>query len=319
MGGFKTMKKLLISVPCYGEPYTDIFLNLHLGSLLDESNIPAVKDRVSYLLVTDQETEPRISSHPNFKKLVSMVGTGIGIAGEKIKHEAKYDMLITAFKMSVDYAIKNEMVVSSVACDMVFGKEFIPKVLGYMEHFDSVFFVPMRSTYEPMRLLLPSEGAISALNLFKLAHENLHPLWTHAMWKNPFFTKQPYSILWGNEVGLLARSFSVSPLVFTPRPEHLSTNHVLDIEIPNMVKNPIWISDFIDCPIVGVEPIHCCYPTFHPKEASVEGIKSWMPVLLPSQLPYLQRKFWYPSQETVAKHSAILEESDTVVRAILGA
>lgn len=307
-----------MSVPCYGEPYCDIFLNLHLPSLLDETNIPAVKDRINYLVVTDKETEPKILNHNNFKKLTEMVGTGIGIIADKSEFNSRYNILISTFKTTVEFALKNDMYVSSTACDMVFGKEYLPKILSYMESHDAVFFVPMRTAYEPMKDLLPEARALSGYQLCNLAIENMHPLWTHSYWDNPLFTKLPYSMLWGNEEGLLVRSFSISPMIFKPKPEHLNTGHVLDIEIPGTMENPMWIENFVDCPVIGCEPINCFYPVFNTKKASIPNIRNWTTHLLPSQIPFLARKFWYPKKQIVMKNPSIDSDSDRLILDILG-
>lgn len=144
-------------------------------------------------------------------------------------------------------------------------------------------------------------GALSAEALFTLAYNNLHPLWIACHWENATFTKLPFSLLWNTGEGLIARSFSVTPIAFIPTVEMAQVTGVIDVMVPALCSNPFWASDYLDCPVVGVEPLHCYYPPFTNLPASVDGVRQWARASLhPSQLQFLKRPFFYPQKDALS-------------------
>ena len=104
------MQKLLITNVVYGDIYAPIFLNQHLKSFLDESNIPAFKDRVQYIIYADDETEPMISKHPNLIKLRSLCDVKIAKfewpSNTANKYASRYSIQILALRDSVREALE---------------------------------------------------------------------------------------------------------------------------------------------------------------------------------------------------------------------
>jgi hypothetical protein len=317
------VKKLLITSPCFGEVYPDIFLNFHLKSLLDETNIPLLKDRINYIVYTDKETAPKIYGHKNFKRLENLCGTGIAEIPRGLTFDNRYNALVAVFKESVTFALKEDMLVSPIVCDLVFGRGYLPMVLDKMDRgHDAVFALPMRTAYESMWQFADDSwgvGAWDSMELCRVGLQCLHPLWVHLYWNSPLFSTIPYSLLWGNSKGLLVRSFSITPMVFQPIEEHLKTMHAIDIEIPGTFKNPYWAQDFIECPVIGVEPLRCYYPMWDSKPASLDTVKTWSKMQCEAQRNCLPKHLWYPCKATVNMDSSIIEESDRVVNSILEA
>lgn len=317
--------KLLITNLVYGEMYADIFLNHHLNSFLDESNIPSLSERIEYAIFTDRETQPYLESHPKFKELASYVPVHLKLfdwpeRSDLDKFAERYALLVAIFKLSVQMALEKGMWLSPIVADLVCAKSYIPKVLCCMDKgFDSVFVMPMRSALEAMHHPLSAiEGALPAQDLFELAYANLHPLWVASHWNAPQFTKLPYSLVWNTGNSLVVRSFSVTPIVFIPTIEMLSVKSVIDVEIPSMCKKPFWATDWIDCPILGVEPLQCYYPPFKNGPANVEEIKAWAERHLhPSQWGFLSQTLYYPRMLPGVSTSAALVNSDLVVAKIL--
>ena len=69
----------LITNLVYGKTYAQIYLNAHLKSALDVSNLHSIVDEyeTSYILYTDIETKPLIENHPHWISLSSLIKTEI--------------------------------------------------------------------------------------------------------------------------------------------------------------------------------------------------------------------------------------------------
>lgn len=322
------VKKLLITNVVYGPIYSDIFLNQHLKSLLDETNVPAHRDRIEYVIFTDAETKVRIEAHPNFKRLANYIPVKIGefafpvAFGANAQFDHRYTILIETFRISVEEALRRDTYLSAIVADLVFAKGYFDRIFLRLDAgFDSVFVLPLRSAAESIiPELARIDGACEPLTLCKLGYENLHPLWVACHWDAPQFTKLPFTLLWNTGTGLLARSFSITPIAFSPTLEMLEARAVIDIEIPGMCKNPFWATDWIDAPVIGVEPLFCYYPTFANRPANSYSVLEWSRNTLdPSQFPFLRKELYYPSKEVVIpSQHFVSRESNEVVNQILG-
>lgn len=314
------MKKILITNVSYGPIYGDIFVSQHLKSMLDPSNIPALKDRVEYILFTDKETMPHITNHPNYKKLKELIPVEIGELGwpeqPVNKFEMRYQVLMGTFKESVKKAIEKNAYLSALTSDLIVARDFLPKVVSRLdsgEH-DSVFMQPPRSAADVMFGELDKyPRAMHAEDLWTLCYQNMHPLWTACHWDAAQFTKLPFSLIWNSGQGLLVRSFSITPVIFEPRQEMIEANGVIDRVVPKYCQKPFWATDWVDAPILGVEPLFCYYPPFANHTASLEWLKNWTKQMLdPSQLEHAKWNLYYPSKE-LAKIGADMEEASSKV------
>lgn len=314
---------LLITNLAYGSVYSDLFLNQHLKSLLDQDNIPAFKDRLSYIIFTDQSTIPKIKDHPNYKLLKELLPGRVDIM-EMIpqKFGGRYDGLITMFKESVKIALEQRCYLSCLVADLVMGQEYLQKVFTRLdEGYDSIFMLPLRSAMDPMvKILDQSPRALPGLELGMAGFENLHPLWVACHFESPTFTTMPFTLLWNSSTGLLARTFSITPIVFTPYPAMISVNGVIDVEVPHLCKNPYWCEEWEECPVIGVEPLFCYYPPFASHRASVELIgKEWTKCLHRSQIDYLHKRLFYPNKMIAGITDAVVQSSDEAIRRIQAA
>ncbi len=321
------MNKLLLTNVVYGPIYADLFLNQHLKSFLDESNIPRYKDRIQYVLFTDAATRPTIEAHPNFIKLKLYVQVGVHEfvwpAGEFNRFNARYSILVQTFKESVQLALGMNCLLSALVADLVIAKDFFTKIFARLDAgHDSVFVLPLRSAAESIIPHLNKEPAAQTpMELFRLGYNNLHPLWVSCHWRSPQFTKLPFTLMWNSGTGLLARSYSITPIAFMPTVEMLEAKAVIDIEVPSMCKNPYWAHDWIDCPIIGVEPLFCYYPTFRNFPSDIGWVKEWAKCLHPAQKTYLAHKLYYPSKDFMCSDTirdfGMHAESDTVTRELM--
>lgn len=320
------MKKIQFTNIVYGEEYCRIFMDYGIKSLLDPSNLPAFKDRCEYAIYTDEGSLKflRDENHPNMKKLFETVPieffTMTPQNHKTPNFDNRYELLRQVFKMSVNLAITKNALAAPWVADLVVAKGFIAKVLRRIDAgHDAVFVLPLRAAKEGIaERLQKDEWALSAMALFEAGYQNLHPLWTHSHWNNPQFTKMPFTMLWNSGSGLLARSFSVTPVVFEPHEQMIVSGGMIDVDIPGMFKNPYWATDWVDAPIIGVEPLRCYYPPFVNEKASAKRVRAWSRnCLKKEQLAFPGKCLFYPSAEVASFSNPEMYESDTVISDIL--
>lgn len=315
-------RKLLCTNVVYGQDYSNIFLNQHLQSLLDKTNIPAYTDRLEYLIFTDEQTVPILKAHPNFQWLTQIIPVQLGVfdfppGADKFGN--RYAALIHTFHSSVEKALELNYYCSAMVADLVFAKDYFRKVFSRLDAgYDSCFVLPLRSALEAIANRLPCQGALEAEALFNLGYECLHPLWSACHWESPQFSKMPFSLIWNTGSGLLVKSFSITPIAFTPYPEMLGSKQVIDVEIPSMCKNPFWATDWVDCPVIGVEPLQCYYPPFANKTSSITEVSSWAKGCLhPSQLGFLTTSLYYPSKQVANVSQVLLTAASMIAEVIV--
>jgi hypothetical protein len=220
--------------------------------------------------------------------------------------DACKDSIKTALAMGPD-----TMLTAWVA-DLVVARGFFPKIWGHMRRgHGAVFVLPPRSAAEPMRAALNQMNrALEPYELFSLCFRFLHPLWVACEFENRRFTCLPFTMLWSSPQGIVARSFSLTPVVFEPTEKMLEGRGMIDGDIPSLCRNPYWCVDWTDAPVIGVEPLFCYYAPFvnklpNPKNIlkdssppSIYRLRTWARMALhPTQRPFLKRKLYYPDRK----------------------
>jgi hypothetical protein len=314
------MKKLLITNVVYGSVYTQLFLEQHLKSMLDQTNIPAVKERVEYMIFSDKETIPIIAAHDNFQILKDTVQVEIGEIGwpdQPIdRFNLRYNVLMGTFQEGLKKAIARGSLMSALTADMVAARNYLPMVLDRMDKgFDAVLMQPPRCVAEAMvHELGKYPRAMHADDLWNLCYANMHPLWNACHWEAAQFTKLPFSLLWNSGKGLLVRSFSITPIIFTPYEEMLTAQGVIDRSIPAMFKNPYWAHDWTEAPIMGVEPYMCYFPAWANHTASVDWVRGWAKQSLDQkQFEFVKEKLYFPNKEVAQIKELMEKESDDIL------
>ncbi len=316
--------KLLITNVVYGDTYANIFLNYHLKSLLDPTNLPAMNKDIEYVIFTDVDTEPILRKHPNMIKLLSMCEVTIRDftwRPDARRFEMRYNLLVETFRQSVQLALEKNCLLSALVADTIVSQGFLPRVMAYMiAGHDAVLLHPARGAAEAMIPDLDkAEGALTADDLWKLCHQNLHPyLSLIAHYDSPTFTKYPFYLLWNTGTGMMARSFSLTPVIFKPTEPMILTKKVIDIEIPGMFTNPYICLDYDDAGVVWCEPTLCYNKAASNFPASIEKLQNFAKDRDPSQLKHLRHRFYFPNQLVANVNSSMLAQSDIVVNAILG-
>jgi hypothetical protein len=321
-----TKQKYIITNVVYGDLYAKIFLEHHLRSVLDDTNLPALKDKydVDYYIYTDAETEPQLQAHPNFRRLLATCNVKVAKFEFSQQHErnkfgARYSVLMQVFHESVKMALEQNALLTAWVADLVVARDFFTKCLDKIEKgHGAVFVLPLRSAFETTApQLAQMNRAQEAKDLFEIGFQNLHPLWVACEWENRRFTKLPFSMLWSTRTGIMARSFSITPILFKPTQEMLEGRGMIDGEIPGQCINPYWAENWTDAPVIGVEPLFCYYPTFSNVPAVRKGVRLWSKTCIhPSQIPLAKRPLYYPDKSTARVSAWLKFKSDRVIGAI---
>lgn len=326
-------KRYLITVPIWGQLYLRIFLEQQLRSVLDETNLsnPLIQEKydIEFRIYTDAETKDALMAHPNFARLKSVARVNVVEfewtgKTQQVKHDSRYSKLMQVFHDSVNYATEPGLIpydyVTAWVGDLVVARDFFPKILKKMDDgHDAVFVLPMRTAFEALSPVLnQTNRALDAIALFNAGYRMLHPLWQACNYHAPLFTTLPFAFLWTTRTGIMARSFSITPIVFKPNRDMLDTRGMIDGDIPQFFSNPYWCEDWIDAPVIGLEPLFCYYNTMWSNgPVKPSHIKRWAHAALhPTQLPFLKKRLYYPSK-AIAKVGFIKRlRSDRAVRGL---
>ena len=303
----------------YGQPYCDIFLNLHLRSFLDPTNAHKWKKRLEYLLFTDSETAPVIKSHPAFRALGDVLSVSVqtfGWQNDQNKYESRYGVQVTTFDAAVREALKRGTYLQYTTADTVYAKNYLDQTFRKLDAgHDAIMINPIRATLESVTPnLIKYTGAAPALELFDIAYSNLHPLSIAAHWDCPTFSKIPDVLYWNSGKGLLQRPFSLSPISISPNESMVGLDRVMDAGLQPLLKNPYFCNDWLECPLVGAEPIMTWYSPFSNKRAG--EVNFLERETIPHRQVNVGRKFFYPSEEIANFGQPQLMASDIAVAPI---
>lgn len=296
------MKNYIICNLAYGPDYVRLFTENHLKSVLDETNLPELKKsgvEVDYYIFSDRPSLESMGPNENVNKLSTLVNvTGVPFV-EPTDYKKRYDLLGKMLRKGVQKALEKDAYLTVFAADGVVAKGFFPKMLKHIEGHGAVFHCPMRAAVEVCQeTLSKAPAALTPEELFHAGYNNLHPLWNASHYEAAQFSKIPYTMLWNSGTGLLARSFSVSPMIFKPT-EKMRNVNMADYDLPSLCENPKWLENWEDCPIVGMEPLGCFYPPFTNHKANPQWIRDeFGKHLHKSQFDFVKHKFYYPNKET---------------------
>lgn len=303
-------QKYVMANLVYGQLYPQLWCENHLKSLLDKTNLPALREHydLEYVIFTDDQTMLQISRHPHFMALSAICAINvikIGWPPDVDQFGNRYALLTQMFHavlkevLEGDEARRNAWLSLWVA-DLVFAKHSLPTMLAHLERgHDAVFNVPIRSAFDSLQPVLAKlPGAPSDLELFEMAYGALHHLWVASIWDSPTFSKFPYSMLWDSGTGLVAHNFGVTPIIFKPNAEMAKVQGVIDADVPAYCKNPYWATDWTDAAVAGVEPLsNGHYPPFLHHRASEPFVVDWaLSGTHPSQVHNLDKPLFYPSR-----------------------
>lgn len=304
----------------YGDTYSRLFLENHLKSVLDETNLPEVsKDYdITYNIITDAKTQPTLEAHANVKRLQSQVRVVFSpINWPDDQHFARrYEVIVQGFGHAIRAALMEGALFTPLVADYVVAKGFFPCLTKRIkEGHDAVLMLPPRCSAETASQVLSQiEGALPPLDLFKICFDHLHSLWRDSYWNTPRFTSIPFVLLWGSERGLLVRTFSLSPLIFRPTERMLRAEGVIDRELPALCENPFFATDWTDAPVVNVEPALCYLGWFGSGPANPKIVGEWAKSSLHlTQKGWPKKIFHYPNAKECGVSGTEIANSEKVL------
>lgn len=270
------MNNLCISNLVYGQPYTHIFLNFHLKSLLANLNSYAL-DNSCYLIFTEESNISVIESHENFQLLLDKLKvTFVSLDGNSPTYELRYQYQAMQAHQSMIFALEHQMLLHLTAADVYYGINFFKSAFNFMSRgHDGIGHQPMRIAYESAASHLSTDKTLSVDDLFLIGFHNPHPLWTSQNWHNPYFSFMPYQLLWSDETSICLRGFSISISLLIPQEAMLDSLGCADMTIFQYLKNPYFSDDWSELPMVELQQLSSFYPSFSNKKSNIQDIAIW--------------------------------------------
>lgn len=315
---------LLCAQLVYGPEYARIFLNAQLPTMLDASNLPAIKSQSAFVLFTDTATRPTIEADARFQAVQRLVPTTIyHLPALTDPYGQRYDMQALTLGLSMAKAYKDGLALAYMTADGCYGQGALPMMLAKLrEGYDAVCGQAIRTAAEVTEPILTlGARAPTAGELFRLGFGALNPLWIAAHWESPCFSSIPYALLWSDAEQLVMRMTSVSVHAIQPTKALLAAKGCPDMVLFPGSTKPYLVLDWAECPVINVEPLRCFYPPFRVGvRASAKGYCEWAKRSVSrDSLRYLEHVWRYqdpdkrPSAESTAK---LVEQSASVVRGI---
>ena len=278
------MLDVLITNLVYGEPYTSVFLNLHLKSLIENLGKNALGPRSMYLIYTDDQNIEKLAQHKRFQDLQAIIKTVLIKIDLKLDYRHRYNLQTIQLQHSLRIALEHDLFLHQACADVYYGPNFWLNACNLVEQFDldGLFGFAIRSTLETTADLIGNQY-LDSDSLFDLAYDNLHPLWIAANWNAPHFTNYPFTILLTESDQIICRSFSIPAVLFKPSVEMANIDGAGDISILPQCRNLYVESDWQNLPMIEMVQLGAFFPPFSRKKASVNLITQWAKQRIPME------------------------------------
>lgn len=311
--------KVLISNLVYGDPYTQIFLDLHLKSLIENCGDSPFSKSSIYLIYTDGKNIDRIKNHENFKVLTRYFRTQFITISSELRYDRRYSIQTVQLQHSLKVAIENSALMQQACADVYYGSNFWRNAIELIndKSVQVIFGNAIRSAYETTSSLLMGKQ-VSNDELFDIALSNLHPLWLSCNWEAPLFSRIPYHIIWTRDEQIICRSFSMSPLIFEPSANMLTAGGCSDITLRRYCDKIHFERDWQNAPIIELGMLSAFYPPFGRGKASVSSVASWA---ISNVLPENHRNielFQVIKKTTTRESCSLISETEDIANSILG-
>lgn len=269
------MHQLCISNLVYGQPYTNIFLNFHLKSLLENLNSCPL-DKSFYFIFTEESNIPVIEAHNNFQLLKDKLEVAfIKFDGDSPTNALRYQYQGLQAEWSVRFALEHKVLLHTAAADLYYGMNYFKNALNFISRgYDALVHQPMRAAYESTAHYL-NLGELSVNDLFQACFLNLHPIWTSQNWDNPYFTIMPYHLIWSDDKAICMRGFSLSVPIVVPKEWMLKKRGCSDMTYLPHIKNAYYSSDWSELPMIELQQLSSFYPSFSHKKSSIQDLVIW--------------------------------------------
>jgi len=269
------MNKICISNLVYGQSYTDIFLNFHLKSLLE--NLDGNNFINSYYFIFTEETNIKtIESHNNYQKLKDkLIVNFIKLEGGEITYESRNHLRTIQYQWSAKFAIENDLLLHVTYANTYYGIDFLKKATEYINlGYDAVINSPMIVVFESVSNFL-TQREMLVDDLFNISITNLHPIWKSSNWESPNFTKLPYKIIWSDEKSLCIRAFAHTPILVIPKEWMITLSGPIDTSFLPYFKKPYYAENWSELPWIELKMLQTSYLTENSNKFNIHNIATW--------------------------------------------
>ena len=311
------MNGFCISNLVYGKSYTDIFLDYHLKSIVENFTRNKSDEKSHYLIFTTEENIETIQAHKNFALLKELfLVKFISIQGN-LTYDMRYQVQGAQVQYTAKFALENNLLLHIACADVYYGENLFKDAAAIINRgYDSVINQPMRAAYESSAPHLGGR-VLTTDELFEVGFNNQHPLWTSSNWDSPYFSQIPYQIIWTDEKSICLRGFSLSAQIVVPKEWMLSSGGCTDISFMPHLKNPYYSSDWSELPMIELQHLFSFYPPFRNKRALIADVASWAKKsVLPENIGNLRKYITYKKTTDVIDPK-LISESEKIAEQII--
>jgi len=296
----------------YGEPYTTVFVELHLKSLIESITPISLGSNSIYLIYTDGSNIKNISQHINFQKLFQRMEVQFITIDRELNYQGRYLAQTIQFQHSAALAIERNALMHQACADIYYGMNFWSNAYGLICKLgiDGLFGFAIRTTLDSTFNQLKN-GSFDNDALFDLGYSHMHPLWAFANWDSPYFTNYPYHIIWSAPDQIICRAFSVPAILFKPNSAMLNASGCGDISVLPLCERIYVERDWQILPMLELGMLQAFFPQFSRQRSSVEQLADWARRHLPaSNFPNLFHYQVIKKQSTLVNNRLIEESLD---------
>ena len=311
--------KILISNLVYGEPYTEMFCNYHLNSVINNLIDSEFSKESLYLIYTDGKNIKNISTHVNFNILNNKIKTKFVVINQDINYDQRYSIQGVQLSNSIEVALNGYDFMIMTSADTFYGPSVFRKYGNILKNSEikAIWGIFFRTTFEPLIDYLYKNKFPNKEELFQACINYIHPLWVHADWDVHRFTKIPYQMLWSSHNQIIVRGYSWSPLIFRPEPWMSNASGSIDLSFdPTLISN-YWITEWWELPIIELVQLKNFYPPFGIEKANVKEIAKWTVSSIPKRNWDNLKRSWLFKHPTEELDIELVKKAEAIANKIL--
>ncbi len=270
------MGEICISNLVYGESYTNVFLNFHLKSLIENLASSNPFSRSYYLIFTEQDNIAKIEAHENFQQLKKYLNVHFLKIDGAVNYDQRYALQGLQVQTTAQFALTNNLLLHIACADVYYGPNYFTNACAILDKgYDAVVHQPMRTALESASPHLTGRWALSVDELFEVGFTNPHPIWISENWDSPYFTKYPYQMIWADETSVCLRGFSISPSIVVAKEWMKTAGGCTDISFMPYLENPYYSNDWSELPMIELCHLFSFYPPFSNKKSNAREVATW--------------------------------------------
>lgn len=304
--------KILFTACVWGDLYSKIFLEFCLGSLMHPSNLSAIAGRCELLIMTDPSSLHFFHGETRdgrIRAIEQWCPIRIECLTSDVPPDAlPYPIQAMAHRLAMRIGIEKGAAVSFLVPDGVVANGFCQSLISKLDQgFRAVCGLSMRATLETaMHAIRQKDGLIIRglpnRTLVGIALEHMHPLFLCSYWQSPRFNKMPYTLLWGGDGHVVARTFALHPYLVVPTEASAQFQGTADSDLPGFYspEETYIVTDSDDLLVCELAQMQHFAPAFGPGPASARSVAEWAANggILPSQWKNLDHRFWFHTDDT---------------------